>query len=62
MKGYVTINENKKTSAICNCCEVQNETMKLWDVQFTFGSHVDLVKLCDGHLNELKKEIDTVLL
>jgi len=40
---------------------MQNETPKLWDVQFTFGSHLEIVKLCELHLKSLKNEIDFAL-
>lgn len=50
LKNYISIRENTKLSTSCICCEIQNETPKLWDVQFTFGSHIEIVKLCEMHL------------
>ena len=50
LKSYISVSENTKLSTSCICCEIKNETPKLWDVQFTFGSHVEIVKLCEMHL------------
>ena len=61
LKSYISISENTKLSTSCICCEIQNETPKLWDVKFIFGSHVEIVKLCETHLKDLKKEIDFAL-
>jgi len=61
LKSYICISENTKLSTSCICCEIQTETPKLWDVQFTFGSHVEIVKLCEMHLKALKTEVDFAL-
>lgn len=61
VKNYISISENTKLSTSCICCEIQYEIPKLWDVQFTFGSHVEIVKLCEMHLKSLKNEIDFAL-
>jgi len=61
VNSYISINENTKLSTSCICCEIQNKTPKLWDVQFSFGSHMEIVKLCEMHLKSLKNEIDFAL-
>lgn len=61
VKNYISISENTKLSTSCICCDIQNETPKLWDVQFTYGSHVEIVKLCEIHLKDLKNEVDFAL-
>lgn len=61
MKNYISISENTQLPSTCICCDMQNETPKLWDVQFTYGSHVELVKLCEMHLKDLKNKVDLAL-
>lgn len=61
VKNYISISENTKLFTSCICCDMQNDTPKLWDVQFTYGSHVEIVKLCEMHLKSLKSEIDFAL-
>ena len=61
LKSYISISENTNLSTSCICCEIQNVTPKLWDVKFTFGSHVEIIRLCELHLKSLKSEIDIAL-
>jgi|GEM_PF-6282620 len=54
----IKIKKNQEKYASCNCCDGSANKPYLWDVEFTFRGHTQLVKLCAFHMNELKSEID----
>ena len=60
-EGRVEVVENTNNYGSCNCCTVDVDNEKLWEVRFVFGSRTTVVMLCKKHLKELNSQANGVL-